>query len=206
MNTKFFIKIFAIFLLLGFLGFTLVLLRGEEDAWICNGVQWTEHGHPRAPMPNKPCGEPKKTTTNFIECSDNGFLILKSNPRQCQDGDGNIFTEIGTTTEAKIILDNPKPEQNVSSPLVVSGQARGSWFFEGSFPVTLTNWDGLIIAETSARAEGDWMSEDFVPFTATLNFKNDSAVSNRGSLILKKDNPSGLPENDDYHEITVFFK
>jgi len=87
----------------------------------------------------------------------------------------------------------------------VKGEARGNWYFEASFPVVLTDWDGLIIASGVATAEGNWMTTDFVPFTATLDFTKPNYGSN-GSLILKKDNPSGLPENDDSLEIMVKFK
>ena len=78
------------------------------------------------------------------------------------------------------------------------------WFFEADFPVILTNWDGLIIAEHYATAEGAWMTEDFVPFTATLEFEPPE-YGERGTLILQKANASGLPEHDDAVEITVFF-
>ena len=80
------------------------------------------------------------------------------------------------------------------------------WFFEASFPVVLTNWDGLIIAEGIATAQGEWMTTEFVPFEATLKFIVDkNAYSNRGFLILRKDNPSGLPEHDDALEIPIMF-
>jgi hypothetical protein len=102
-------------------------------------------------------------------------------------------------------LDQPHDGQTISSPLIISGKARGTWFFEATFPVVLTNWDGLIIAQGVASAEGDWMTQDFVPFKAELSFVADTTVSNRGSLILQKANPSGLPENDDAYEITVLF-
>ncbi|MEK7625591.1 MAG: hypothetical protein AAB467_04585, partial [Patescibacteria group bacterium] len=70
--------------------------------------------------------------------------------------------------------------------------------------VFLTDWDGLIIARGIATAKGDWMTTEFVPFEATLTFTADKNVySNRGTLILKKDNPSGLPEFDDALEIPV---
>lgn len=66
------------------------------------------------------------------------------------------------------------------------------------------NWDGLIIAEGIATAKTDWMTTDFVEFEGELTFVVDENVySNRGALILKKDNPSGLPENDDALEIPV---
>ncbi|MFZ2190005.1 MAG: Gmad2 immunoglobulin-like domain-containing protein [Candidatus Magasanikiibacteriota bacterium] len=117
----------------------------------------------------------------------------------------NVLKELNYKKDL-IELTSPKPASFISSPLEITGQARGNWFFEASFPVTLTNWDGLIIAEGIAQAQGEWMTTDFVAFKATLNFTADTTVSNRGALILKKDNPSGLPEHDDALEIPVFFE
>jgi hypothetical protein len=118
------------------------------------------------------------------------------------------LSSIASCTSDMIVLDAPRQRSVVSSPLTVSGRARGTWFFEGSFPVMLTNWDGLIIAEGVARAEGDWMTEDFVPFIVTLTFnlpEGGVGIPDTGSLILKKDNPSGLPEHDAALEITVYY-
>lgn len=108
-----------------------------------------------------------------------------------------------------VILESPLPESVITSPLTVTGQARGFWFFEADFPVYLTDWDGRIIATGIATAQRDWMTEDFVPFIAVLEFDVPSGpgeARNRGTLILQKDNPSGLPENDDAREITVYFE
>lgn len=123
----------------------------------------------------------------------------------------NLGNELGKTD--LIRLDTPRPNQVISSPLIIKGEARGNWFFEASFPVILTNWDGLIIAQGIATAQADpatggvnWMTEDFVPFEATLNFVVEKDIySNKGTLILRKDNPSGLPEHDDALEIPVVF-
>ncbi|KKS28649.1 MAG: hypothetical protein UU89_C0031G0008 [Parcubacteria group bacterium GW2011_GWC2_42_11] len=98
----------------------------------------------------------------------------------------------------------------ITSPLIIEGEARGTWYFEASFPVVLTNWDGLIIAEGHAEAQSDWMTEEYVPFKATLTFTppyktGDQDFMKNGSLILKKDNPSGLPEHDDAFEIPITF-
>lgn len=110
--------------------------------------------------------------------------------------------EIGKTDLIRV--DFPRPNQTVQSPLTVKGKARGSWFFEASFPIVLTDWDGRIIAEGIATAQDDWMTSDFVPFEAVIPFVTDPNVySNRGALILRKDNPSGLPEHDDAFEIPV---
>jgi hypothetical protein len=110
-----------------------------------------------------------------------------------------------------IRVSSPKPGGQIASPLSITGEARGNWFFEASFPVTLTNWDGLIIAEHYATAQGEWMTTEFVPFEATLDFTKPPCMANadyckRGFLILHKDNPSGLPENDAAIEIPVFFE
>lgn len=116
-------------------------------------------------------------------------------------------SEVVETSEADnlIKVSYPKPEEKVSSPLVIKGEARGTYFFEASFPVVLTNWDGLIIAEGIAEAQGEWMTEEFVPFVANLNFTKPD-YGERGFLILKKDNPSGLPEHDFAIEIPIYFK
>ncbi len=63
-----------------------------------------------------------------------------------------------------------------------------------SFPVRLFDDKGQELAVGIAQAEGEWMTTEFVPFTATLNFTQPT--SGPGVLILQKDNPSGLPEHD----------
>jgi len=108
-----------------------------------------------------------------------------------------------------IRVTTPLPEQVIASPLVIEGEARGVWFFEASFPLVLTDWDGRIIAQGYATALSDWMTEEYVPFRGVLEFEKPEFIgefSNRGALILKKDNPSGLPEYDDALEMTVYFR
>jgi len=114
-----------------------------------------------------------------------------------------------------IVVSDPKPLTVVTSPLTVRGEARGYWFFEASFPLVLVDWDGRIIAESYATAvldpndpESTWMTEDFVPFEGVIEFEDpswDADFSKRGAIIFQKDNPSGLPENDDALEIPVWF-
>ncbi|MCB9814403.1 YdcF family protein [Candidatus Nomurabacteria bacterium] len=115
-------------------------------------------------------------------------------------------TEKEVTKTELIRVGSPQAGQVISSPVTVTGQARGSWFFEASFPLVVVDWDGLIIGTGFATADGDWMTEEFVPFTGTVSY--DLATSTpyrRGAIILKKDNPSGLPENDDAVEIPIEF-
>ena len=149
--------------------------------------------------------------TTFEECIAAGNPAMESYPRQCR-ADGKLFVEnIGNEMEKTdmIRLTSPRPNQTVSSPLTITGEARGNWFFEASFPVMITNWDGLIIGQGIATAQGEWMTSEFVPFKAVLHFNSTSTAttySKKGTLILRKDNPSGLPEHDDALEIPVVIK
>ena len=108
-----------------------------------------------------------------------------------------------------ISVTSPERGQVISSPFVVRGQARGGWYFEATFPISLVDWDGKIIADGYATAEGEWMTEDFVPFSATLTFTDpswDQEFSQHGWVILNKSNASGLPEHDAAVEIPIKFK
>jgi glucose/arabinose dehydrogenase len=97
----------------------------------------------------------------------------------------------------------PQPQDVVQSPLTVAGEARGSWFFEGSFPIKLLDEQGHELAHAIATAQGDWMTDNFVPFTAKLDFT--PPLSGSGTLILQKDNPSGKPENDASVNVPIRF-
>ncbi len=156
----------------------------------------------------QPIKAPEKQVSNFKECVAAGNPVMESYPRQCRHGDQNFTENIGNELEKTTLirLDTPRPNQVVESPLSVTGEARGMWYFEDSFPIVVVDWDGRIIGQGIAAAKSDWMTEDFVPFEATITFETDkNAYSNKGALILRKDNPSGLPENDDALEIPVVF-
>ena len=49
------------------------------------------------------------------------------------------------------------------------------------------------------------MTEDFISFEAKIEFEKPT-LKNNGALILRKDNPSGLPEYDDALEIPIIFE
>ena len=65
----------------------------------------------------------------------------------------------------------------------------GNWYFEASFPVTLLDANGAVLARAPARAKGTWMTADYVGFTATLVFA--APATSEGELLLQNDNPSG---------------
>ncbi len=92
--------------------------------------------------------------------------------------------------------------QRITSPLSITGKAKGTWFFEGSFPLELTTVDGKVIATGYVQAKDNWMTTEYVPFSGTLNFKTPAGTSS-GYLILRKDNPSGEARFDKSMTINV---
>lgn len=102
-------------------------------------------------------------------------------------------------TSSLIHITNPKPNTTVTSPLMITGEARGFWFFEASFPIRLFDGNGKEMARTHGEAQGEWMTNNFVLFSATLTFVPPRGA--RGTLVLENDNPSGLPENA--HEVRI---
>lgn len=146
---------------------------------------------------------------SFEDCEKQGYPVKESYPRQCMTPDGRNFVEEVSEPidqvpiHPLIKVSSPQLGETITSPLVVQGEARGNWYFEASFPVTLEDTNGNVLVETFAQAQGEWMTTEFVPFETTLNFNSGSLKE--GVIVLHKDNPSGLPENDDRYEIPVNF-
>jgi hypothetical protein len=88
-----------------------------------------------------------------------------------------------------IIVTCPEPNQCVSSPLMVTGKARGPWYFEASFPRRLQDAQGNELAVGNGKASGAWMTENFVPFAGTREFAVTKQTNCK--LILENDNTLG---------------
>jgi hypothetical protein len=101
----------------------------------------------------------------------------------------------------KIVVYAPSTGAAISSPLAVVGEVPGSWSFEASFPITLEDKSGKVVATGTAQILGDWMTDKLVPFSAKLAFSD--AVSGTGTLVIASDNPSGEVRNDDEVRIAV---
>jgi hypothetical protein len=172
-----------------------------------------------APMiaPETPAGAPIMT---FEDCANGGGKVIPgTSPAQCQAPGGRLFVQektppptppppagsaSSTDLSDLIQVSSPLPNALVKSPIAVTGVARGNWYFEATFPITLVDANGKILAQQPVQAQGDWMTTEFVPFAINLAFAPSSATS--GELILHNDNPSGLPQNDKEIRIPVRFK
>ncbi len=93
-----------------------------------------------------------------------------------------------------IVLTTPEGGSVVSSPLTIQGTAPGSWFLEATFPIEVRDEQGTVLGQGQAHAQGNWMTTDYVPFTASVTFTSPGK-GKTGFIVFKNDNPSGLPEN-----------
>src|SRR3989344_3757889 len=121
-------------------------------------------------------------------------------PSETGNGNGG-----GVETSSPLVkLTTPRSNDVVKSPLVVKGEARGNWYFEASFPVRLFDGNGKELVVVPAQAQGELMTTEFVPFEVTLTFTDPETAT--GTLVLERDNPSGLPEYADEVRIPVRFE
>jgi hypothetical protein len=145
---------------------------------------------------------PATVVTDFNSCVAAGNAVLESFPEQCLDR-ASAKTYLKTPT-AEVVVENVAAGQLVRSPLNVKGKARGNWFFEANIPVTLKDQTGKVLTQKGFQAKGDWMTTEFVEFEGTLEFSNPATEF--GTLVIAKDNPSGLEQFDKEISIPVRFR
>lgn len=147
------------------------------------------------------------SVSSFKECEAAGYPIDGTTTRSCKSPDGKVFMEEATDsyTDKKdlITVSTPLEGEAVKSPLKIKGDARGFWFFEASFPIRIYDENGKVLGLAVAQAKADWMTEDLVPFEATLNF--DTPAEGDGFIVFEKDNPSGQASNDDSMKLPITF-
>lgn len=113
---------------------------------------------------------------------------------------------IGTLATANtIVVDTPKANAVITSPVKVSGRARGNWFFEASAPVIVLDTNGKILGNGTIKATGDWMTTDFVPFTGSITFLTSSTTPVGGAVVFMNDNPSGQASTSSFFAVPTYF-
>ncbi|MBI5766000.1 hypothetical protein HZA71_02110 [Candidatus Falkowbacteria bacterium] len=79
--------VLIIILLILAIGFFLMLIRGDEDTWLCQNGQWIKHGNPSAPQPLESCG-----------------AAVNDNQNQANNNTNNTNINIGNQTEPNITV------------------------------------------------------------------------------------------------------
>ena len=148
--------------------------------------------------PSVPAEQP---VLSFEDCVAAGYPVMESYPRQCRTPDGRTYAEEIPAPEPTymnassdmIRVSTPTPGSVVGKPIAVMGEARGGWYFEASFPLEVRDASGTVIATGYAEAQGEWMTENFVPFIGTITVPE--SYIGEAVLVFMNDNPSGLAEN-----------
>ena len=108
--------------------------------------------------------------------------------------ENSISPKYANATTDMIVVVSPEVGDTEEQEFIVLGKARGTWYFEASFPIVVLDTVGRVIAESHAEAKDDWMTEEFVMFAGVVKLKNPYTGS--ATLVLKNDNPSGEPGRD----------
>lgn len=113
--------------------------------------------------------------------------------------DADITPTTGALHE-RVRVTAPESGQPVFQNFSVTGEAPGNWYFEASFPIKIVDPNGNTVATGIATALTEWMTTEQVPFKADITV---ASYTGPATLVLLRDNPSGLPENDDSLSIPI---
>jgi hypothetical protein len=97
-----------------------------------------------------------------------------------------------------IRIETPEPDARITSPLIASGVADNTWYFEAVFPARLMAQDGTMIAEAPAIAASDWMTPGPVPFNVEMAFTVERET--HATLVLEEDMPG---ENQEPRQVRI---
>lgn len=128
------------------------------------------------------------------------WLALDTKQPTSQGNVSNSENANPTTLAGRVSVITPKPNSHVAKYFSVTGKAPGNWYFEASFPVEVQKLDGEVIAQVPAQALTDWMTTDDVAFKADIKV---SGYSGPAKLVLKRDNPSGLPQYEESISVPI---
>lgn len=131
-----------------------------------------------------------------------GAGCLPASPTPAPDDNNDDQVQVDDLSDL-IQVTTPTKNAKITNPVTVTGKARGTWYFEASFPVKVYDANNVLLGSGIAEAQSDWMTEDFVNFKAVITYSTPSTAT--GKLVLAKDNPSGLSANDKSIEIPIKF-
>ena len=207
---------------------------GNEDGWLCQNGEWIKHGDPSGPVPSTGCAEETKeqpadntaiANPASVNCEEKGGKVeirkdesggeygmcVFENGKECDEwaffrGECTSVTTTPVSVERRgteTTLLKPSADEPVASPLSVEGSVPGSWYFEAVAGVEILDANGKVLGKAPAQAQSEWMTANPVNFKSTVEFTAPTTTT--GTLILKNDNPSGLPANSRSESYPITF-
>lgn len=124
-----------------------------------------------------------------------GIDLCKNITNICNGDNPTSDTVLTSSKGTSLTLKNIKSSDTLENGTELEGSVKSGWYFEGQFPVKVTDIKGNELFLTSAQAQSDWTQDGDVPFKVTIDLP--IIQDNQVIIIFQKDNPSGLVENDD---------
>ncbi len=185
-------------------------LKEQPDNWRSYGGIFI---HPRVANFTKHCYDENGKEKSLEDCDNPAGSDKIRFTGEVSEQDMDDFAEIINSFQFKISekeqisdlirVTSPLPNLDINSPLEINGRAKGFWFFEATAPVELVDSKGKELAQGYIRAEGDWMTKDWVNFTGEIEF--DAPNDERGYLVFYRSNPSGEAEHAQMYKMPVIF-
>lgn len=120
------------------------------------------------------------------------YMYWQGSPMPIGGAEDDVLTP-GQQLEVRVVVDTPASGATVGQTFSVTGKAPGPWYFEASFPIEVRDANGTVVGQGIATALSDWMTVDDVNFEADVTM---NGYTGPATLVLMRDNPSALPEND----------
>lgn len=149
--------------------------------------------------------EDENSDNNDDEDNNDDDDDFEPEPDDNDDSDDDSNGDESMGPELPITVETPEFGAAIASPVTISGEAPGFWFYEAQFTVELYTEDDEYLGVAQLTAEGDWMTEEMVPFSGVLEFEVPEGVD-RGYLQFVKANASGLPENEEFANWPIIFE
>ena len=135
----------------------------------------------------------------WVKASPESPLPTAQSPAEITYADRTVTSVKGV----KMILHNWPSDNILPHTYTLRGEVPGSWANEGEFIIDTVFEGDIGYPLGTATVDGDWMTDDMVPFAATLDFGDKFVVGDEVSFLIHNANPSGLPDNDDSVRLTV---
>lgn len=126
----------------------------------------------------------------FEDCAEAGNLVVETKPRECHTKNQQVFIEVynGVLLKDVIKTTAPKPNQVITSPFKLEGEAVGGWYYNEQLLARLEDDNGKVIATKPVKALESTKTDGFVPFVAAITYVRADAETPKGKLIIERTN------------------
>lgn len=137
--------------------------------------------------------------------TDNGTYLISAYPAESDliGAYDQILEYIQLDADISVSVTQPELGATITSPVTVTGQAPGTWFFEAVLQFEILSDDGGVVGEEIFVTDEMWMTEDLLDFSLEIEF--DSPDANLGFIKVIKHDVSDIPRNKNFFYWPISF-